>query len=197
MSYSFILGLSSSFHQPKNDGTNACVFLALKIGEQISRASCGMQDLCSHVEKVIENYPILINKHRNINRSYEITEACELLLEKNLIKNVALELKSKDLPLFSPEGMEEFHDTFGLQGVFLVTTPPYTFLVWKTKDDMRVVDTHAVSKELGGNGNAIVISFQDVKSGVTWISKRLVSAGVKDSFQQIYCMKADYSITNK
>ena len=36
---------------------------------------------------------------------------CVLLLAKKLIKNVSLELKYKDLRMFSPAGMEGFHDT--------------------------------------------------------------------------------------
>ena len=181
--------IGSSFHPPRNDGTNACVFLALKICEQISKRPSEINQLCDLMENIIRSFPIHINKCRDISNQYEAEEALNILLAKKLVKDIHLELKSKDRRLYSPDGMKELPDIFNCEGVFLVTVPPYTFVVWKKEKEMWIMDTHAVSLDLGGNGNAIVVIFPDVKSGISWLCQRLVTSAVIDSFQQIYAVR--------
>ena len=68
-----------------------------------------------------------------------------------------------------------------LNGVGIMVCPPYIFVVGKRNSTYFVIDTHVIRKHKGGNGNGIIIKFSNVKSCITWITKRLVLRGVKAS----------------
>ena len=71
-----------------------------------------------------------------------------------------------------------------LNGVGIMVCPPYIFVVGKRNSTYFVIDTHVIRKHIGGNGNGIIIEFSNVKSCITWITKRLVLSGVKASAPQ-------------
>ena len=56
--------------------------------------------------------------------------------------------------------------------------------VGKKNSTYFVNDTNVIRKHIGGNGDGIIIEFSDVKSCITWITKRLVLSGVKPSAPQ-------------
>ena len=71
-----------------------------------------------------------------------------------------------------------------LNEVGITVCPPYIFVVTKRNSTYFVIDTHVIRKHIGGNGNGIIIEFSDVKSYITWITKRLILSGVKASAPQ-------------
>ena len=71
-----------------------------------------------------------------------------------------------------------------LNEVGTVVCLPYFFVVGKRNSTYFVTDTKVIRKHIGGNGNGIIIEFSNVKSCITWITKRLVLSGVKPSAPQ-------------
>lgn len=72
----------------KLDGTNACIFLAVKnVDKILSNPSCVdcKTGLKEQVENVIQELPEQINDFRDVNNYCNIEEALQLLEERNLI----------------------------------------------------------------------------------------------------------------
>lgn len=99
---------------PENDGTNACVFLAIGIGDAFLQKvenpnNVSWDDLATLAEEVTTNLPSQINDKRDSSKFYEPSEAKTLLQENDLLTN------DYDLPeecisangVFSQKGREE------------------------------------------------------------------------------------------
>ena len=71
-----------------------------------------------------------------------------------------------------------------LSEVGIMVCPSYIFVVSKRNSTYFVSDIHVIRNHIGGNGNGIVTEFFNVKSCITWITKRLVLSGVKTSVPQ-------------
>ena len=48
-----------------------------------------------------------------------------------------------------------------------------------------VIDTHVIGEELGGNGNAVIVTFLDKESCCRWIWLRLYKSGIQNERQDI------------
>ena len=60
-----------------------------------------------------------------------------------------------------------------LNGIGIVSIPPYIFVVENFLGELFVIDTHVIREELGGNGNDTIITFGKVEHCVRWLLKRL------------------------
>ena len=77
----------NAFPQPDNDGTNACAFLSIKIANEIyglyQEGRCDnkqfVENICEETERIITNFPFLINPYRNIEEFYDVQSAYALL----------------------------------------------------------------------------------------------------------------------
>ena len=136
------------------------------------------------VEEIIEGFPRKINSFRDISLHY-VAEAKNILSKHSLIKDVEINILTKNTKVLSNEGRKVMLKAFiKLNGVGIMVCPPYIFVVGKRNSTYFVIDTHVIRKHIGGNGNGIIIEFSNVKSCITWITKRLVLSGVKPSAPQ-------------
>ena len=186
------------FQCPANDGTNACVFLAIKIGEFImNKGIDSWQQLKITAEGIIKTFPEVINPIRNKDHLEDALSAYNVMFDKGMISNCKLNDQSLVTKVFSEEGRKELIDKMDkMDKVLIFTVVPYTFLMGKDGPDYFFVDTHKINETLGGNGNGIVVVFFKCSDAAKWIWKRLASSKVKPSqFQQI--IEMELSTTEK
>ena len=181
---------------PENDGTNACVFLAMGIGDAFLQrvqqpGNVSWDEFATLAEEVTSNLPSQINEKRDPSKLYEPAEAKTLLQENNLLKNqydLSEECVSAN-GVFSEKGRQELLDALlnhqhdNKHRVGLYTCTPYTFLVGIYSSSYFVVDTHPIGEELGGNGNGILVASNDLTSRscrllIQWVLKRLRASGI-------------------
>ena len=65
-----------------------------------------------------------------------------------------------------------------LDGIGILTCPPYIFLVGNDSDKPFIIDSHAIPKYLGGNNNGIIVAFPDTGNAVMWLIQRLYMSGI-------------------
>ena len=180
-----------NFQRPKNDGTNACAFLSLKIAESIlfDREKIASERQ-SEVEKIIDRFPSKLDGLRDIDERYTVEDAHDILHAGKLLSPCELTKLSRDHAVFSEEGKAELSGMIEVDGnVCIVTVPDFTFVVANLSPKILVIDTHVIPESLGGNGNGVIKVFDSSKSGCRWIWKRLHSSGVKDQRQCIHSLQ--------
>ena len=180
-----------------NNGTNACVFLALHVRDTLSQkvkeVGCLLwDDLVKIGEETISLFPVKINTFRDVSETYHAANAKAILTSNNLF-NANYELSEECISwngVFTDLGRREFFDAMNKQNsaaqVGLYTYSPYTFLVGTNSGSFFLIDTHPIKEDLGGNGNGILVATNDTsetscKLLVQWILKRLKSSGVSGS----------------
>lgn len=183
---------------PQNDGTNACVFLALKICDIFIRNESpddrvpSWEELERITEEMIKTLPAKVNSVRNSSEKYDPIIAKTILTSNNLLEgNYELsEERVSNYGVFTELGRKELMNaltneklTRTKKCVGLYTCTPYTFLVGIHNGSFFIVDTHPIGEELGGNGNAILVRTRDkdlrsCKLIIQWIIKRLKNSGV-------------------
>jgi serine/threonine protein kinase len=192
---------------PDNDGTNACVFLALKIGDLLMQQmewdddnSSLWNEVATIAEEVINVLPSQINSLRDRSEEYDPASAKAILSSNNLLVG-RYELSEECVSnngVFTELGWQELFNALTNPKlveqkfcVGLYTCSPYCFLVGVCRGSFFVIDTHPVSEALGGNGNAVLVYTRDrgvrsCKMLVHWIIKRLAASGVrKESLQSL------------
>ncbi len=174
-----------SFSPPVYDGTNACVFLSLKICEMLiskERQHINWEDVEHEVEQIIGIFPTRINEIQDRQKCYEVEAAYDLMHRNKEIKNLALERKvqrqysSLNSDVWRAE-MTEMVEV--LEGISIVTVPPYSFVVPNLEGKVCIVDTHRINESLGGNGKGIIKVFPRADAVVI---KRLLSTGERFEF---------------
>ncbi|PFX14495.1 hypothetical protein AWC38_SpisGene21338 [Stylophora pistillata] len=112
-------------------------------------------------EDVIINLPRQINKHRNRDQYYDVSEAKVILQELKLLSS-DYELSEECLSsnsVFSDGGKielisavtQKLHQSETAFAIY--TCRPYIFSLGKHKDALFLIDTHPVSEAVGGNSN--------------------------------------------
>ena len=208
--------------RPKNDGTNACTFLALAICDKIFQSQNNdLQELTHFAEDLINELPEKINDGRNLSEHVEVLTAKEILSKKKCLSrdfDLQDEWKAGDHSVFSDQGEKEITESFSKTladdeqikvGIYMcskfmhVQTQKkqliskgincaeqedvnmaygFTFMVGVCRDYCFLIDTHPISKELGGNGEGgILVKTKDrtpdsCKLITKWIIKRLRSS---------------------
>ena len=196
-------GTSAEFHPatvPKNDGTNACVFLSLAICDRVLAAAESIKwtDLKTIAETIITEFPELVNEVRNIEEKYDPISAYSLLRKNNLVQDCSLSeefIDPQSHSVFSISGRNHLINTISSQAcassivIGLYTCDPYTFILGVHSNAFFILDTHKTYETLGGNGNGILLYTDDrneksCKRLVQWILKRLVQSGVARDAKQ-------------
>lgn len=191
---------------PQNDGTNACVFLALKICDIFIRNESpddrvpSWEELERITEEMIKTLPAKVNSVRNSSEKYDPIIAKTILTSNNLLEG-NYELSEEcvsNYGVFTELGRKELINaltneklTRTKKCVGLYTCTPYTFLVGIHNGSFFIVDTHPIGEELGGNGNAILVRTRDkdlrsCKLIIQWIIKRLKNSGVSEEAAQSF-----------
>lgn len=187
-----------NFVRPENDGTNACVFLSLKIAEAIlSKKDQEFAERKSKMESIITNFPKKVNPLRNDAIKYAVDDAYELLYKEKLIAKCRLETLNGIDAVFSDAGKADLIKALGTEGnTIVITVPDYTFVAANLKGRIGVIDSHVISEEMGGNGNGIIKIFLSSNDASKWIWKRLYQSGIRterQSLVQIQLAEADKS----
>ncbi len=194
-----------------NDGTNACVFLALGICDTFLQnvkevQSMTWEDLVKVSEETITTLPEKVNPFRDAKERYDPLDAKAILTANDLLTTnyeLSEECNSND-GVFTESGRKELINALSkhesaepTNRVGLYTCGMYTFLVGTNNGSFFLIDTHPIGEELGGNGNGILVATSDVsgrscKLLVQWIMKRLLISGVGQSDAQSFAWLAKF-----
>ena len=185
---------------PKNDGTNACTFLCLKVAQEILSLLHDNKDplasIVTIVEETIETYPEFINCFRDIERHYEPYEANEVMnsfSQQEFHFEFTYDLSSV-FTAFSKQGIEDLQSKIQLkaaEGNFIAVyvCEPYSFLIGCIDQRIFLVDTHPTCVTSKGRHVGIIMltdhsGIEDVKAITYCLLQRLFSSGVKIDAKQ-------------
>ena len=189
----------------ENDGTNACVFLALKIGDLIIQHvkcdddnSVSWEEMATTAEEVVTKFPSEINSLRDCSEKYDPASAKAILSANDkLIGSYDLceECVSNSGVLTELGWQELFNALNNLKlgelkcAVGLYTCSPYCFLIGVICESFFIIDTHPISEALGGNGNGALVYTEDrsrrsCRMLIQWIIKRLTASGIREKAAQ-------------
>ena len=200
---------------PQNDGTNACTFLAIAIGDKFLQEAAKENDITLDYlvrlgEEAINNLPSKINDHRDLSKMYDPSEA-KSILEQNQLLGSTYDLSEECISangVFSKAGMTELIQSLTSKQkedvksrVGLYTCCPYTFLVGLHDNSYFLIDTHPVTEEFGGDGNGILVATNDLslhscRLFVNWILKRLRACGLTGQEMQSLAWLIPNAATN-
>lgn len=180
-----------------NDGSNACVYLCTKIVDDLLKLSNDSFNDTAPVikevsERVITSLPKLINPARSVGKFADVQDALRLMqseriittdydLEELLKQQTSTNLKEKEAYLKSAffslaKSVNEEGKAFAIYTCF-----PLSFLTGVYRNGFIIVDTHKVSKEVGGDQTGLLAFFNYngkskegvIDSLVEWISLRM------------------------
>ena len=178
------VGKSVSFNPPKNDGTNCCTFLALKICESWSfqniTAKQDWGNFNKKMETILKDFPSKINSYRDVGKHYDVTESIKILSKNALMKDVQVKKLTKCTNTFSSEGYEDVRSAMNqMVGIGVMVCPPYTFVVGKFFGELFIIDTNVIPNHFGGTENGVVILVSSMMHFLQWLLRHLESSGVK------------------
>ena len=182
---------------PRLDGTNACIFLAVKNVDNILSNLNSFHvttKLQEQVENAIQKLPEQVNDFRHITKYYNIEEAVQFLQEGNLIRHwyKITELVQDQLCTSPDEKRTHLRNALPLPALAanslslaIYTCTPVSLVVGFVGDAFLIIDTHHIPADLGGNGNTInkvVHCNGEVKdegeSVLNWLEKRSIISSV-------------------
>ena len=124
--------------------------------------------LCTLVENIIKEYPIKLNKYREVCKTYTPEEALKLMNTFDKYStDCTLSTDFMTLNVLETRGMVALKEKLNnlvssgnFQGVYVCE--PYSFMIGCCKTNMFLVDTHPVGKQFGGDdANGIVVSYDE------------------------------------
>ena len=186
-----------------NDGTNACVFLALKICDVVLSSDCArnkdllekkLEELPHVASKVIARYPEELNRVRQVSSLYSVLDANKLMKDNSHLRN---KFKfTEELPFAEGVFAEMSRDRLQQkirnlankeeQFLSIYTCEPFSFLIGCFGKKLFVLDTHPVPESCGGNGNGQLKVYQSASTECCrelckWLWQRLANSGVRAS----------------
>eukprot|EP00794_Sanderia_malayensis_P004990 gene4990-5648_t len=184
-----------------NDGTNGCVFLALKLCDELRNFTMEINDdaslstiwskIADLTHAIINDFPGIINPLRDRDQIYTPSEA-KVIMAKHGYLEAGTEL-SEEMPFIDPllsaKGRKNLMNSLNRlmkeKNSFLsiYTFEPYSIIIGKARRIVFSVDTHAVPKLCDGDGNAQVNVYdcEDVKTPTAvclWIWSRAANSGI-------------------
>ena len=150
----------------KLDGTNACPFLAIKNSDILYSEPLvvsNKESLKRKVEEIIHDLPRQINDSRDATQLSYVDEAVEVLKSKGLLARrydlnelitdqlPANDVQKTTLPKKAVLNLAEQNPS-----VAVYTCTPICNTIGFVNDMFIIVDTHRISTELGGSGNALI-----------------------------------------
>ena len=185
-----------------DDGTNSCAFLSVHFGNllmcQNERPVSTFEDIAQLAETVIINSPLRFNPIREQSQHYDVWEGYNFSRESKVVEE-EYEFSEEILSnhgVYSACAREEL-----TAAVYQLTTATqmrlafyscrgYIFTIGWAFGNLFLMDTHAISLELGGNGKGLVKVFLQehrhlaAESLCAWVWKPLSLSGVKSCAQQ-------------
>ena len=119
-------------------------------------------------QKIIINYPGIVNSHRDMSKMYDALEVKAIIdiVDPLTVKCDIFEFINEKTNVFSSKGFEQLYNAVTSlnkrnKGFGLYTCPPYTFAVYKNEFGYILLDTHPVPAECLGTRQAQVIKSFD------------------------------------
>lgn len=192
----------------REDGTNACSFLAFKIVDSLVDANYEFfktSNVKSVVEKTITSFPAKINSLRDKSSHFSVDEAHYILDQNKLLSrqyvlkevlSIAVAGQSAGGEIEMLEALKQMANrqtnTFSLY-----TCSPIIFalihIFEQDQSSFIVIDTHKIPEKVGGNGNGVIayVNYQkaDRNDAITdlarWIRERISSSVMRPSPQSL------------
>lgn len=198
----------------ERDASNACVFLGLSTALktiEVMEAAEAMQNihdtlecLKSITEGAILNLPKEINGYRELDTHYSVMEAIDVMRKAGIITcDIDAFEMLPDNPSLKDDHQEHLHNAVlrlmesdKSEAAIYVCPPLAITLIKLSKSSnqgyISIVDTHSVPKDLGGNGNGIVIGtdYDGITKGskcslvCDWLRKRTLLYGIPGETRQ-------------
>lgn len=155
-----------------NDGTNACVFISVKIADRLlrrcRRGNGFFTNLVEVAEETIWNLRAQTNEHRELDRQYDILKAYAILKEQMMVGSSEF---SEELPfldhVFSCEGRRKLHSKLcerGRKDFFAIfTSDPFVLSIRCYDGHPFIMDTHPVTLEPGKGNGLLLIGKQNLR----------------------------------
>ena len=106
-------------------------------------ASIGLKELADDLlidlsQKIIINYPGIVNLHRDMSKMYDALEVKAIIVDPLTVKCDIFEFINKKTNVFSSKGFEQLYNALTSlnkrnKGFGLYICPPYTFAVYKNE----------------------------------------------------------------
>ncbi|KAK2558902.1 Cyclin-dependent kinase A-2, partial [Acropora cervicornis] len=166
----------------KNDGTNACALISVKIA-----------DILLVVEDTIWNLPAEINAQRELHNTYDTLEAYAILNKLNLVCSYEF---SEELPfaepVFSFQGRERLHTALRHLGrddfIAIFTSDPFVLTIGCRDGRPFIIDTHPVTWAPGKRSGLLMVGKQSSpevwKCICVWLWQRLKHGGMQSHTAQ-------------
>lgn len=184
-----------------DDGSNACGFLALKICSELADLGKSGKIMDKDIilsigdiaVNVIKEYPLEVNKLCDKKKLYTPIDAYSLVKAKHHLPNI--DGLSEELPYNEGVFDKVSRDRLLCKLLELCTKPddffsiftcePYSLIIGSLSRRMLILDTHPITEELGGNGNAQLrfyetVSKESCKAVCHWLWQRLAKSSVKN-----------------
>ena len=169
-------------------GTNVCAFLSSKIAQLILIKNHGpnythnFHTIKPLIESLIFSFPIHINSIRDVDNCYDIDTPNNFILNNKLIHPMDINAVYKSTQIYSDKTTMSLNSIIQkLDGIGILTCPPYIFLVGNYSDKPFIIDSYAIPKTLGGNNNGTIIIFLDTDNAIMWLIQRLYMSGITSS----------------
>ena len=183
---------------PDNDGSNACVFLCLRICHELwnlvhvqqRSSSTILERIPAIAESVIWNLPFKINKLRNTDNIYTVHEAYKVLLDADEIDKYQFSATEDVLhKVFSLQGRSSLSSAVtkivgnGYLSTALFCCEPYIFIIGAVDGKLFILDTHPMHIQHSGLQGGVLEIFPDqsktsVDALCAWVWQRVRGFGV-------------------
>ena len=192
-----------------DDATNSCAFLSILVTELIAGKGsdwhCRCSDeqwyaLSSEIDKIILTQPTRFNPIRDVTRLYDVSEAYTLPRKANILSR-DLDFHEEIITsngVFSKDGRDALLKAVNtlatacaVTNVAIYSCDCYIFVIGCHDGNCFLLDTHPMSKQLGGVGTGLlkVYPAQEWHSAshlCSFVWKRLDLGGVGDESQQSF-----------
>ena len=111
-----------------------------------------------------------MNSIRDVGKCYDIDTGNNLMLNNKLIHPMDINAVCESTQIYSDEARMSLNSIIQkLDGIWILTRPPYIFLVGNDSNKPFVINSHAIPKTLGENNNGIIVTFPDTDNAVMWL----------------------------
>ena len=135
-----------------------------------------MKTIAPLVEDIITKYPEQVNQRRDRDKCYTIEEVLPII---NDIEGTESELvEMVDGPDINNEEASSalLRCLKDIDGAGILTCEPYSFVIGNSFGQAFTIDTHSIPYHIGGDGNAVIMTFPTHSACIKWIRRRVESA---------------------
>lgn len=171
---------------PSNDGTNACVFFAIRIIERVFECRpVSLDKICKIATSVITVDPQSFNLHRDVSCLYDFYEAYNLLSRYSLVNHVFFfdEMLVDNVTIYSNDAQMQFLEILETLKDVAISRKEVKYAIMHARvyifsivilpsGLIIVIKTHPIPEVLNGNGNGLLVSSHTPVEIFKWLTKR-------------------------